>query len=221
MFGKIKSIRWSDCGVASSLSRWSVNEEECMRNDLSVTQLLQRWTSGDAEAFDALMERVHVELHAIAARCFHRERSEHTLQATALLSEAVLRLIDLDSVDWSDRGHFYAVAARMMRRILVDHAREHRRLKRGGGACHVTLAEAESLAVDGRGPDLVVLDHALDNLEARDERMAKIVQLRFFAGLTSEEIGRSLGISVPTVTREWSRARIWLYSEISGKPIDG
>lgn len=192
-----------------------------MTHDPSVTQLLQEWKSGDTEAFDALIEMVHVELHAIAARCFRRERSEHTLQATALLNEAVLRLIDLDSVDWSDRGHFYAVAARMMRRILVDHAREQRRLKRGAGASHVTLAEATSLAVHGTSPDLILLDHALDRLEGHNSRLAQIVQLRFFAGLTSEEIGRSLGISVPTVTREWRRARIWLYSEISEEPTDG
>jgi RNA polymerase sigma factor (TIGR02999 family) len=196
------------------------DEEVFMGKDSFVTQLLRRWTSGDAEALDALIEAVHEELHRIAAQCFRGERREHTLQATALLNEAVLRLIDLDSVDWSDRGHFYAVTARMMRRILVDHARQHARLKRGGGASPVTLAEAEVLAVDGKSPDLVALDEALDRLEVRHERMAKIVQLRFFAGLTSEEIGRSLGISVPTVTREWRRARLWLYSELSGEPID-
>jgi RNA polymerase sigma factor (TIGR02999 family) len=186
-----------------------------------VTQLLLQWQAGDAEGFDALMERVYQELHRIAEQCFRREWGEHTLQATALLNEAVLRLIGLDSIDWSDRGHFYAVAARMMRRILVDHARKHRRLKRGHGENRVTLAEAEVIAVDGKSPDIQALDAALEKLEARDERMARIVELRFFAGLTSEEIGRSLGISVPTVTREWRRARIWLYSEISGRPIDG
>ena len=187
----------------------------------SVTHLLERWTSGDVGAFDALMEKVYGELHRIAAQCFRRERNEHTLQATALLHEAVLRLMDLDSIEWSDRGHFYAVAARMMRRILVDHAREQRRLKRGGGEKHVTLAEAEVIAVDGKSPDMEALDAALATLAARDERMAKIVELRFFAGLTSDEIARSLGISVPTATREWRRARIWLYSEISGTPVDG
>lgn len=191
------------------------------RDHETITRLLRRWTCGEAGAFDALMERVYDELHGIAAQCFRRERAEHTLQATALLHEAVLRLIDLDGVDWVDRGHFYAVAARMMRRILVDHARERRRLKRGGDEDPVTLAEAAVIAVDGRSPDVEALDAALEKLEARDARMTRIVELRFFAGLTSEEIAKSLGISVPTVTREWRRARIWLYSEVSGKPVQG
>ena len=186
-----------------------------------VTGLLQRWSAGDTEAFDELMGHVYDELHRIAAQSFRRERSEHTLQATALLHEAVLRLIDIGNLPWRDRAHFYAVAARMMRRILVDHARQRRRLKRGGDGERVALSEAEPLAVQGKSPDIEALNDALELLEARDPQKARIVELRFFAGLTGEEIARSLDISTPTVTREWRRARTWLYCEIKGEDLDG
>lgn len=187
----------------------------------SVTGLLHRWSAGDTEAFDELMGQVYVELRGIAAQCFRHERSEHTLQTTALLHEAVLRLIDIEGLPWRDRAHFYATAARMMRRILVDHARQRRRLKRGADGKRVTLSEAEALAVDGRRPDLEALDDALGRLEARDPQKAKIVELRFFAGLTGEQIARCLDISTPTVTREWRRARTWLYCAIKGENVDG
>ena len=186
----------------------------------SVTGLLERWNAGDPMAFEELMGQVYSELHGIAARCFRRERSEHTLQATALLHEAMLRLIDIEDCPWKDRAHFYAVAARMMRRILVDHARRRRRLKRGADGVCVTLSEAGPLADNAKSPDLEALDDALENLRARDPQKAQIVELRFFAGLTGDEIARCLDISTPTVTREWRRARTWLYCEIKGEGLD-
>lgn len=191
-----------------------------MSESESVTLLLRRWSSGVPEAFDDLMERVYGELQVIAEQCFRRERSEHTLQATAIVHEAVLRLIDVNALQWRNRAHFYAVTARMMRRILVDHARERGRLKRGGDGQRVTLNEAQALAVGGRSPDLEALDAALEELEARDPQKARIVELRFFVGLTGTEIARCLDISTPTVTREWRRARTWLYGELTGEDLD-
>lgn len=189
--------------------------------EASVTGLLQRWSSGDLEALDELMRQVYDELHRIAARCFQPERQEHTLQATALLHEAVVRLVDIRQLDWQGRGHFYAVAARTMRRVLVDHARQRRRLKRGSERARVSLEESEALAMGGKGPEIEALHDALKTLEARDPQKAKIVELRFFAGLTGAEIARCLDISPPTVTRQWRRARIWLYCEISGEDLHG
>lgn len=191
-----------------------------MSESESVTLLLRRWNSGAPEAFDDLMERVYGELHGIAEQCFRRERSEHTLQATAIVHEAILRLVDVNAFEWQNRAHFYAVTARMMRRILVDHARERGRLKRGGDGQRVTLIEADALAENGRNPDLEALDAALKELEARDPQKARIVELRFFVGLTGAEIARCLDISTPTVTREWRRARTWLYGELTGEDLD-
>jgi RNA polymerase sigma factor (TIGR02999 family) len=187
----------------------------------TITDHLRRWSVGDAEAFDALMEEAYDRLHRIARRHAHSERSGHTLRPTAILHEAVLRLMALDGILWSDRGHFYAMAARMMRRILVDYARGQNRLKRGGDAVRVTLDGNASLALDEPHPDLEALDDALARLEARDPRKARIVELRFFVGLTGAEIARSLGISAPTVQREWRRARTWLYAALRGEQLGG
>lgn len=192
-----------------------------MRTTEALTQLLGRWHGGDGQAFDELMQRAYRELHAIAEQCFRRERSGHTLQPTALVHEAALRLWNLDELDWRDRTHFYAVAARMMRRILVDHARRRRRQKRGGGVEHVEWREIDSLALDGRSPPgIQALDDALTELEARAPRMARIVELRFFAGLNVTEIAHHLDISTATVARDWRRARAWLYSELRGEAIE-
>ena len=166
------------------------------------------------------MEVAYERLHRIARRHARGERSGHTLQPTAILHEAVLRLMDLDGLAWSDRAHFYAVAARMMRRVLVDYAREQNRVKRGGSAVRVTL-DAGTLAGDGRPADLEALDDALARLEARDPRQARVVELRFFAGLTGEETSSCLGISTATVQREWRRARAWLYLELRGESLGG
>lgn len=187
----------------------------------SLTQLLRRWSCGDSAAFDELVQRAYGDLHGIAEQCFRRERQEHTLQATALVHEAVLRLIDVDGLEWQDRAHFYAVTARMMRRILVDHARQRRRLKRGGDSDRVPLDEAHALVANGGTPDFEALDAALAQLEARDPRKARVVELRFFVGLTSAEIARCLEISTATVAREWRRARTWIYGELKGESWDG
>ena len=187
----------------------------------TVTQLLRRWRSGDAWAFEELIEQTYDELHAIAEQCFRRERADHTLQATGILHEALLRLIEVNGVEWQNRAHFFAVTARMMRRLLVDRARQRGRLKRGGDVERVPLDEAEELALNGRSSDLEALDAALEKLEAHDPQKARVVELRFFEGLTGPEIARCLGISVPTVTREWRRARTWLYSELKGEDLDG
>lgn len=192
-----------------------------MARDTSVTEWLRRWSGGESEAFGELIERVYDDLHDIAARCFRRERSEHTLQATALLHEAMLRLIDIETLPWKNRGHFYALIARMMRRLLVDHARQHRRLKRGAGGQRVTLSLAEPLGADAQNPDVEALEEALERLAARDPQKARIVELRFFTGLTLEEIARCLDISISTVTREWRRTRTWLYCELKGVSLDG
>lgn len=187
----------------------------------NLTDLLHRWSAGDTKAFEAVMEVAYARLHRMARHQAGGERNGHTLQPTAILHEAVLRLLDLDALAWSDRAHFYAVAARMMRRVLVDYARQKRRRKRGGDRVRVTLDQAAALSVRGRPPELEALDDALLRLEARDPRKARIVELRFFAGLTGAEIARCLHISTPTVQREWRRARTWLYAELSGDALGG
>ena len=192
----------------------------------TVTQLLARWRSGEDEAYVLLIDQIYDELHRIASREFRGERSGHTLQATGLLHEAILHLGDLSTVPWQDRGHFYAVATRLMRRILLDYARKLGRLKRGGDLKRVTFEEADRLTPGGFGgkpadPDIEALDAALDALEDWDSRKARIVELRFFVGLTAEEIGKCLDISVATVNREWRRARAWLFHEMTGALADG
>jgi len=189
------------------------------RRDETITDLLRSWSSGDPLAFEAVIETAYGHLHRIARWQAQRERPGHTLQPTAVLHEAVLQLMDLDRPEWNDRTHFYAVVARMMRRILVDYARKQHRLKRGGGAVRVTLDPATSLAVDGRTANLEDLDAALSHLEARAPRQAQVVELRFFAGLTGEEIALCLDISTATVQREWRRARAWLYLELRGETL--
>ena len=186
-----------------------------------MTSLLRRWSAGENEAFDALMEAAYTRLYRIARHNFGKESDGHMLQATAILNEAVLQLMSLEGLSWSDRAHFYAVAARMMRRVLVDHARAQNRLKRGGAAVQVTLSEASEIAIDGRPPDLEALDSALAQLAARDPVKGRLVELRFFAGLSGREIGRCLGISPATVQREWQRARTWLFAALTGANIDG
>ncbi|MEM9595467.1 MAG: ECF-type sigma factor [Acidobacteriota bacterium] len=184
-----------------------------------MTALLRRWSSGDDRAFDELMDVAYERLHRIASVHARRERADHTLQATAVLHEAALRLMDLSELSWSDRGHFFAVSAEMIRRIFVDYARQQNRMKRGGDVLRVTLHEANALAADGRPADLEALDHALAALEKRDPQKAQIVKLRFFAGLNGRDIASCLGISTPTVQREWQRAKVWLYAEMQGEKL--
>ena len=180
-----------------------------------VTQLLQAWGEGDRAALDKLVPLVYEELHRLAHHYISRERPGYTLQTTALAHEAYLRLVDAEGVRWQNRVHFFAVAARAMRRILVDLARARQNLKRGGGARQVTLDEA-LVATPERGADLLALDEALDRLAALNPRQSQVVELRYFGGLTEEEVAEVLEISPRTVRTDWSMARVWLYRELSG-----
>lgn len=179
-----------------------------------VTQLLVRWRDGDRKALDALMPIVYSELRGMAHRYLQRERSDHTLQSTALVHEAYVRLIGQKLPEWQNRAHFFGVAARLMRQILVEYARGHQAAKRGGNACRVTLEEG-SLMAQQADLDVVVLDEALQDLAKLDEQQSRIVELRFFGGLSIDDTSEVLGISPATVSREWSTARIWLHREIS------
>ena len=174
----------------------------------AVTTLLRAWRRGDQAAFERLTPLVYDQLRRRARHYLRGERPNHTLRPTALVHEAYLRLVNLDQVDWQDRSHFFALAARQMRRILVDSARARRYQKRGGGAVSVTFDEA--LAVSRRDPDLVALDDALELLAQQDARKVRVVELRFFGGLTNDEIAAALGISSDTVTRDWQMAKLWL-----------
>jgi RNA polymerase sigma-70 factor, ECF subfamily len=186
----------------------------------TITQLLGRWTSGDREAAERVLPRVYEELRRIAARQLHRERDAHTLQATAIVHEAYLRLVGQSNLEWPSRAHFFAFSAHLIRRILVDHARRRNRLKRGGLAKKITLVEVTGLALE-INPDLVDLDDALSRLEKVDPRKAIVVELKFFAGLTLDEVAEELGVSPETVSREWRRARAWLYTALRKKEADG
>jgi RNA polymerase sigma factor (TIGR02999 family) len=182
-----------------------------------VTRLLLDWSRGDQTALDRLIPLVYDELRALADRSLRQERSGHTLQGTALVHEAYLKLVDQREVRWQDRAHFFAVAAQLMRRILVDYARRHGAIKRGSGKPGLPLEEADALvAASAPLVDWLALDRALDRLAAFDERQARIVELRFFAGLTIEETAEVLQISPATVKNEWTLARAWLYRELQG-----
>ncbi len=180
-----------------------------------VTRLLIAWSHGDRDCAEQLVPLVYDELKRLAARHLAGERQEHTLQPTALVHEAYLRLVNLRHVQWQDRRHFFAVAARAMRRLLVDHARGHRRAKRGGADRPVPLDQAVDVAAPGRSLDFVALDEALDSLAAFDPLKASIVELRFFGGFTHEETAKLLNRSQPTVVRHWRMAKAWLHGELS------
>lgn len=178
-----------------------------------LTALLHAWGKGDAAARDQLFPAVYAELHRLAQRHMRRERAGHTLQASALVNEAYLRLIDANQVEWQDRAHFFALAAQMMRRILVDAARRRRYAKRGGGAHRRTLDEALLMAQEP-GLDLVALDDALQTLAKVDERKSQVIELRFFGGLSVEETAAALKVSTQTVLRDWNLAKAWLTREV-------
>lgn len=179
---------------------------------VGVTTLLRAWGQGDQRALAQLTPLVYDELRRRARHYLRAERSNHTLRPTALVHEVYLRLVDLDQLDWQDRTHFFALAARQMRRILVDSARARLYQKRGGGAVNVTFDE--TVVISQRHPDLVALDDALTALAAHDERKARVVELRFYGGLTNEEIATELQISTDTVTRDWQMAKLWLRREL-------
>ena len=183
------------------------------------TALLLAWGRGDADAFGRLVPLVHAELRRLAVRYMNRERPGHTLQATALVNEAYLRLIEINHVNWQNRAHFFAMSARAMRRILVDSARARNNDKRGGGVPKVSLDDALGVAslVD---PDLVALDEALSGLEARHPRKGQVVELRYFGGLSVEETAEALHVSTDTVKRDWRFAKLWLLRALDGKRPD-
>jgi RNA polymerase sigma factor (TIGR02999 family) len=178
-----------------------------------VTQLLGEWSGGDERALEKLFPLVQPELHRLAHHYMSRERAGHTLQTTAILNEAYLRLVE-NTQPWQNRIHFVAAAAQLMRRIMVDHARERRSLKRGGGALRVTLDEAAWVS-ETRSEELLALDEALEELAAQDPRKNQIVELRYFGGLTVEETAEFLKLSPRTVEREWTMAKAWLYRALT------
>jgi RNA polymerase sigma factor (TIGR02999 family) len=179
-----------------------------------VTQLLVEWSNGDKAALDKLMPLIHEELRRLAHYYMSRERGGHTLQTTALVNEAYLRLVNRKNVHWQNRAHFFAIAAQLMRSILVDHARSHAYAKRGGGARKIELDEA-MLVSQERAAEVVALDDALKGLAEIDPQQSRIVELRFFGGLTIEEVAEVLHLSPATIKREWTTARAWLYHELS------
>ena len=179
-----------------------------------VTQILQDWKEGDPEAPDRLLPLVYDEMRRLARIHLAKERPGHTLQPTALVNEAYLRLVDQTRVNWQNRSHFYGIAASMMRRVLVDHARAHATEKRGGGAIRLSIDDVQ-VPLDERAADFVALDEALKRLSQFDERKSKVVEMRFFGGLNDEEIAEVLGVTTRTVLRDWKKARLWLYRELS------
>jgi RNA polymerase sigma factor (TIGR02999 family) len=190
-----------------------------MRTPHEITNLLVAWGNGDQEALDQLVPLVNAELHRLARGYLARERPGHILQTTALINEAFIRLIDWQNSSWQNRAHFFGVAAEMMRRILVDYAVKWKSEKRGGRAPHVTLEEAAAVFPE-RNPDLVELDAALVKLAALNSRQCRVIVLRFFGGLTLEEIAEVLGVSLGTVKRDMTLAKLWLLGELKGARDD-
>ncbi len=184
-----------------------------------ISTLLLAWSDGDQSALEGLTAIVYDELHSLARRYMNRERPGHSLQTSALVNEAYLRLVDYKRMKWQNRAHFFAVSAQLMRRILVEHARRHN-LKRGGGVQHVSLEEAAVVGGD-QDLDLVVLDDAMNALSRIDPRKVQVVEMRFFGGLSVEETAEVLKVSTITVKRDWRAAKAWLYRELSGGIPDG
>ena len=187
------------------------------RPEHEITQLLAEWRDGNQAALDDLYPLVYAELHRLARRYMSRERKGHTLQTTALINEAYVRLVDQREVQWANRSHFFAISAQIMRRILIDHARRYAYAKRGGGARQVSLDETATVAL-GDLSEFLRLDEALKSLAELDPRRSQVVELKYFGGLNNDEIAGVLKISKNTVIRDWNMARAWLYSELSGRP---
>jgi len=184
-----------------------------------ITQLLAEVKGGNAEAQARLASLVYDELHRLAAGYMHRERPDHSLQATILVHEAFIRLVDQESRSWQNRSHFFATAAQIMRRILIDYALARRSAKRGGGQFKVPIDDA-IIVSDDNCEEVIAVDQALIRLAERDPRLSRIVELKFFAGLTEDEIGEALGISPRTVKRDWKVAKAWLHGELFGVKAD-
>ena len=188
------------------------------RQQQQVTQLLSDWRNGDPSALEKLIPLVQPELQRLARHYMDRERPDHTLQATALLDDAYLELAGNSSPQWQNRAHFFGVAAQLMRRIMVRHARQRNAAKRGGGAIKVSLDECAAVT-PSRADELLALDEALEKLAAFDQRQATVVEMRYFGGLTMDEIAEVLKIHVNTVTRDWIAARAWLFAALSGEDM--
>ena len=188
-----------------------------MSSEPNITQLLVAWSEGDRSAFDQLAPAVHQQLRRLAAHYMAGERPGHVLQTTALVNEAYVRLVDWKDVKWQNRAHFFGLAAQAMRHILVDEARSRLRAKRGGGELHLSLSDAGEVAID-KSADLIALDDALTTLEGLNPRHSRVVELRFFGGLSLKEVAHVLNVSVGTVRRDWSLAQAWLYRELGGGP---
>jgi RNA polymerase sigma factor (TIGR02999 family) len=184
-----------------------------------VTQLLVDWSNGDQAALDKLLPLVNSELRQLARRYMRRETPGHTLQTSALVNEAYIRLIDQQRVRWQNRAHFFGIAAQLMRRILIDHARSHHYAKRGGGALRVSLDETAAVT-NARAAELLAVEEALEKLTAMDARKGRIVELRFFGGLSLEETAEVMGVSSPTVQREWRAAKAWLHRMLTDEKSD-
>lgn len=181
-----------------------------------VTELLTKWSNGDQTALEQIIPLVEKELHRLAHNYMRQEHVGHTLQTTALINEAYLRLIGQNRTRWQNRKHFYAIAARIMRRILLSYARDRNRLKRGGGTIQISLSEVEVIS-DEKSVELIVLDDALNRLALVDERKSKVVEMRYFGGLSVEETAEVLGVSSVTVLRDWNLAKAWLAREMSNE----
>jgi RNA polymerase sigma-70 factor, ECF subfamily len=186
---------------------------------VEVSRLLRAWSEGDQSALDKLTPIVYDELHRLARGYMRRERAGHSLQTSALVNEAYIRLVDYKGMQWQNRAHFFAVSAQLMRRILVDHARRHN-LKRGGGVQHVSLEET-AIVGGNRATNLVALDNAMEALLRLDPRKVRVVEMRFFGGLSVKETAEVLKVSPVTVMRDWSTAKAWLYRELAGGTTDG
>jgi RNA polymerase sigma factor (TIGR02999 family) len=184
-----------------------------------VSQLLRAWSDGDQSALERMTPIVYAELRRLAHRYMRGERSGHSLQTTALVNEAYIRLVDYKRMQWQDRAHFFAVSAQLMRRILVEHARRQN-LKRGAGVPHVSLDEA-AMVGGGRSADLVALDDAMNDLARLDPRKVQVIEMRFFGGLSVDETAEVLKVSPVTVRRDWSSAKVWLYGAMTGRTGDG
>ena len=199
----------------SLVSRIATNTLMDDREQVRITQLLLDWSDGNQAALEHLTPMVYGELHRLAHHHMNRERAGHTLQTSALVNEAFMRLVDQKNVKWNNRAHFFAIAAQMMRRILVDYARSHLYAKRGAGAVHVSLDQAGLVAKEPSA-EVTALDEALTKLESIDPQQARVVELKFFGGLTIKETADVMRISVDMVKREWSTAKAWLYREMIG-----
>ncbi|MBX3293605.1 MAG: sigma-70 family RNA polymerase sigma factor [Acidobacteria bacterium] len=182
-------------------------------NTVEITEILKDWSAGSENAKDRLLPFVYAELKRQARMIMSRERSDHTLQPTALVHETFIRMAERSGIDWQDRHHFYAISSRLMRQILIDHARSHAARKRGGDQIKFSLDDIQ-ISVDERAASLLALDEALKRLAELDERQASIVEMRFFGGMTLDEIAGTLKTSQRTVSREWETARLWLYREL-------